>query len=69
MHFLCTCVCTHALCVYLSICPCTMCVPGTQRGQKRSPLDPLELEFQAVVIHQMDSENQTQVLRQSSQDF
>lgn len=37
------------MCVFcLNICKCTVCLPGTRRGQKRVS-EPLELEFQRVV--------------------
>ena len=35
--------------ILVDVCMCTMCVPGTQRGQKRA-LDPLELELQLCVL-------------------
>lgn len=52
------------LCAYL----CTMCVPGTCRGQKRTSDSP-RLELQAVVSHHhVDTGNRTVDLRENSHD-
>ena len=48
------------------VCMCTMCMPGTCGGQNGT-LDPLELEYQMVVSHHMDAEDQTLVLCKNNQ--
>lgn len=44
---------------------CETCVPGAQRGQKKTT-DPLQLELQMLVDHSVGAEDQTQVLCRSS---
>lgn len=52
-------MCMGAFCMH--VCLCAMCVPGTYKCQKRAP-DPLELELQIVVSHQVGAGDKTQVL-------
>jgi hypothetical protein len=57
------------LCVFLLlVCVCATCVIGACRGQERA-LDPLELELDTVVSHQVGANvgagNQTWVLKSS----
>lgn len=51
--------------VCLSVCLCTVLVPGAQEGQKRVS-DPLELDLQKVVNHHVSAGKQTWVLWKSS---
>lgn len=46
---------------FVSVCLCTICVPGTHEGQRRA-LDPLELELQTAVSFHAAAGNWTQVL-------
>lgn len=66
-NFLKVSVCVHACTrVYVtSVCQCSMCVPGTWRGQRRPP-DPLDLELQTVVSCYKGTGNQIQVLWKTS---
>lgn len=51
---------------FLHLHMCATCMPGAQEGQKRRS-DPLELESQVIVSHDVGARNGTGILWKSSQ--